>query len=307
MPGKVIISGGTGLIGSHLSDKLTSEGYKVHILTRSPEKHSSKNPLVEYNKWSANEDESEYRELFEDSIAVVNLAGANLGAKRWTDDFKKVIYDSRIETTKKIVEAIKLCDNPPKVLVNSSAVGIYQPSGDNKITEDSEKDNGFLAKICIDWENEAYKAIEKGVRVICMRTGVVLDRNEGAIPELETPFNLFVGGPQGSGKQYFSWIHIKDIVDLYYWAITHQNISGPLNGTSPNPERNKDFCKKLGKALGRPSWLPVPGFMLKIVLGEFAESLLVSLRVIPEKALVEGFNFSYPVLENALNNILRNG
>ncbi len=306
MTRKVIISGGTGLIGTNLCNKLTSEGYKVHILTRSPGKHSSNNQLIEYNKWSVEKDASEYRELFEGSIAVINLAGANLGEKRWTDEFKKVIYNSRIDTTKKIVEVIGLCNKKPLCLISASGTNIYKDNGNNIINEESELDDSFLAKICKDWESAAEKASELDVRVVCVRTGVVLDRNEGAIPELELPFKLFLGGPQGNGKQYFSWIHLKDIIDLYYWAITNQNISGPLNGTSPNPARNKDFCKRLGKALGRPSWLPVPGFALKLVIGEFAESLLVSLRVIPEKALNEGFNFSFPVLENALKDIFKN-
>lgn len=306
MPGKVIISGGTGLIGTHLSDKLTSEGYKVHILTRSPENHSTSNPLVEYNKWSTDNNASDYKNLFEDSAAVVNLAGANLGAKRWTEDYKKIIYDSRIDTTKKIVETINLCEKKPQCLISASGTNIYKDSGNDIIVEGSELENSYIAKICKDWESEASKAKIDGVRVVCIRTSPVLDRSEGAIPELERPFKLFVGGPQGSGIQYFPWIHIKDIIELYYWAITNQNISGPLNGTSPNPERNKDFCKKLAKALGRPSWLPVPGFILKIVLGEFAESLLVSLRVIPETALKEGFKFSFPYLDDALDNILKN-
>lgn len=307
MPGKVIISGGTGLIGTHLCDKLISEGYKVHILTRSPGKHNTDNPLIEYNKWSSDEDALAYKQLFEDSFAIVNLAGASLGAKRWTEDFKKVIYKSRIDTTEKIVEIINLCERKPQCLVSASGSNIYKDNGDDIINEESELDDGFLAKICKDWESAAVKAAEMGVRVVCIRTGVVLDRNEGAIAELKRPFKFFIGGPQGTGNQYLSWIHLKDIIDLYYWAITNPNISGPLNGTSPNPERNKNFCKKLGKALGRPSWLPVPGFALKIVIGEFAESLLVSLRVIPEKALKEGFNFSFPVLEDALNDIFKNG
>lgn len=303
MPGKIIISGGTGLIGSHLSKKFTDKGCEVFILTRSPEEYSPPSEKIKYIKWDLNESNENYKALFENATAVINLAGASVGSKRWTEDFKKVLYDSRIKTTRKLVDIMNLCTNPPECLLSASGTGAYYDGGDNIITEESPTGNDFLANLCRDWENEARKAEAKGVRVIISRNGVVLDKNEGALPELIRPFKFFVGGYLGKGDQWFPWVHIEDMVNLSVWAI-ESGMSGVINITSPFPETNKNFSKKLAKAIHRPCILGIPAFALKIVLGEFAETLLTSQRVIPGRATKNGFKFEFDTLDKALNNLL---
>lgn len=302
MPGKIIISGGTGLIGSHLSDKFAGMGLEVFILTRSPGKHSSGSRNVKFVKWDENDSNESYIDLFENAKAVINLAGASVGGKRWTEDFKKVLYDSRINTTRKLVDIINLCSTPPECLLSASGTGAYHDGGDSIITEDSPLGNDFLANLCKDWEAEARKAEAKGVRVIISRNGVVLDKEEGALPELIRPFKFFVGGYLGKGNQWFPWIHIRDMVNLSVWAI-ESGISGVINNTSPAPETNKSFSKKLAKAIHRPCIFGIPKFALKIVLGEFADTLLVSQRVVPEIALDSGFKFEFDTLDKAFNDL----
>lgn len=297
----IIISGGTGFIGSRLSVKLAKSGYKIYILSRDPKKESSKHQNLKFVKWDLNQKSEFYKEYFEKSKAVINLAGASIG-KRWTKEYKKELYDSRINTTKKIVDIISICKNPPECMLSASGANAYKDAGDEIITESSPTGDDFLANLCKDWESEANKASSYGTRVIISRNAVVLDKNEGALPQMATPMKFFVGGWQGNGKQFFPWIHIDDILELYAWAIDN-DISGVMNSSAPEPVRNKEFCKKLAKALHRPCWTGIPEFMLKIALGEFAESLLVSLRVIPEKALSNGFKFKYPDIDSALKNI----
>ena len=303
MPDKIIISGGTGLIGSHLAEKFKDKGCEIFLLTRSPEKHSSSSEQIKFIKWDQNEANESYKDLFEDAKVVINLAGASVGDKRWTESFKKVLYDSRIKTTRKLVDIINLCGNPPECLLSASGTGAYYNGGDNVITEDSPLGNDFLANLCKDWESEARKAEAKGVRVIISRNGVVLDKDDGALPQLVRPFKFFVGGYLGKGDQWFPWIHIKDMINLTIWAIESE-LSGVINNTSPNPETNKNFSKKLAKAIHRPCIFGIPAFVLKIVLGEFAETLLVSQRVVPQRALDNGFTFEFDTLDKALANLL---
>lgn len=299
--GNIIISGGTGLIGSHLAEKLASSGHKVYILTRDPKKHKAEHSNIEFVKWELHERDEFYKEFFENAYAVVNLAGASIG-KRWNDEYKKVLYDSRIDTTKKIANIILKCENPPRVLLSASGTGAYKDGGDDLIDEDYPIGNDFLARLCKDWEDEALRASGAGTRVIIARNGVVLDKNEGALPQMITPIKFFAGGWQGNGKQWFPWIHIVDIVNMYIWAI-ESGLSGVMNASSPNPVQNKEFCKTLARFIKRPCFIGIPAFMLKLVLGEFANSLLVSARVIPQKALGMGFKFKYPNLDEALKNL----
>jgi uncharacterized protein len=299
---KVIISGGTGLIGSHLAKQIAESGYKVYILSRDPKKYTSAHANIEFIKWELEQKSEFYKEFFEGAKAVINLAGASIG-KRWNDDYKKVLYDSRIDTTKKLVDIIALCEKPPECLVSASGTGAYKDGGDDVIDEDYPLGNDFLANLCKDWESAALRAGEYGTRVVIARNAVVLDNEEGALPELIKPFKLFAGGWQGNGKQWFPWIHIKDIVDMYVWAMD-SDIKGAINASSPNPVRNKDFCKQIAKNIHRPCWMGIPGFMLRIALGEFANSLLMSMRVIPKRPLDYGFTFKYPDLNGALTNLI---
>lgn len=213
------------------------------------------------------------------------------------------MYDSRVNTTNFISEAIANCGKKPHTFVSTSATGIYGSRGDEVLFEESETGNDYLANLCKDWECSAFNSIDYGVRTVFIRVGVVLDKNEGGFIRMVQPFRFFVGGPLGNGKQYLPWIHVNDIVNIYKEAITNKTLSGIVNGTAPNPVTNKEFSKTLGKALNRPSLFSVPKFALKIIVGEFAEFLTGSQRVIPKKLTEAGFRFQYKDLETALINI----
>jgi uncharacterized protein (TIGR01777 family) len=240
--------------------------------------------------------------------AVVNLAGESIGSRRWSDSVKQEILASRIRTTGAIVTAINNRTIQPKVLINASAVGYYGPRQDEEITESEAVGQDFLAQICRDWENEAYKVQNDLTRVVTIRIGVVLG-NEGALNRMSMPFKCYIGGPLGTGNQWLSWIHIQDLTSMIRFIIEHQELTGPINATAPESVRMRDFCKALGSVLKRPSWLPVPELLLKIALGQMAEMLLHGQRAVPEKILGAGFNFRFPKLRSALEDALgkRNG
>ncbi|HEX2787806.1 MAG TPA: TIGR01777 family oxidoreductase [Ignavibacteria bacterium] len=307
MPKTVLIAGGTGQIGSHLIPKLLSNDYSVKLLTRDVQK--AKNLLrgtgIDFIQWNDNSSIDELSNHINVSDYVINLAGANVAGKRWSNKFKQLLYDSRINSTRKLVDAIRMSGKKPEAFICASGVGIYGFRSDTELNEESTYGKDFLAKLCIDWEAEAKKAEEFGVRVVNMRTGFVLDKNEGAFPKLSLPFKLFVGGYMGNGKQYISWIHINDVIELYMFALDDYFISEPLNLTAPNPVTNKQFCKAMGKALHRPCWAPIPGFALKIISGELSESLLHGQRVIPQKALDHHFKFEFTEIDTALKDLVK--
>lgn len=292
----VLITGGRGFIGSALSRELRTAGYDVTVTTRqetnSPGELTWKPPLLIPPKKVSTYD------------AIINLAGDSIYSDRWTKDKKERIRSSRINTTHYLIESIKNADVKPKVFINASAVGYYGPHVDEEVTENSSSGNDFLASVCKAWESEALKANEEGVRTVITRFGVVLGPDGGALQKMITPFKAFVGGYLGSGKQWMSWVHIDDITGFIKYAIEHDKISGAFNVTAPNPLTNKDFSSTLGKALGRPSIFPVPGFALRAALGEFSEILLTGQRVIPERAVTSGYKFKYPLLDEALKSIL---
>lgn len=304
MKKKVVIAGATGLIGRHLSMHLAKNGYEIKALVRNPEKafDSLQHFNIELIEWNIEMSPEEVSSFLEQNDCVINLAGASVGAKRWNDCVKKELYDSRINSTKQLITAIDLCEIKPSIFICSNGVGIYGYRGCEDITEQSSFGSDFLAKLCIDWENEALKA-QKNCRVVSMRTAVVLDANEGALKELMMPFKFFAGGWFGSGKQWLPWIHIKDIVEIYKFCIENE-ISGGVNAVSPHPVTNKEFCKELGKVIHRPCFLPVPRFALKIAVGEFAETLLNGQKVIPEKLNNLSFHFQFKSLNSALTNLL---
>ena len=292
----ILITGGTGFIGKALSQELKNSGCNVLITTRrrtdSKEKLTWNPPFLIPTDKISNID------------AVINLAGESIASGRWTKIRKERIMSSRINITRALVQSMKNINPKPKVLISASAIGYYGPRGDEYVTEDAQPGADFLADVCKAWEAEALKAEEMGVRVVLVRIGAVLESDGGALPKIIMPFKFFFGGPIGNGKQWFSWIHRDDITGIIKYALENDSITGPLNLTAPQPVTNREFSSALGRVLGRPSWLSVPGFMVRLTLGELGDILLTGQRVLPEKALKEGYKFKYPDIDGALRAIL---
>ncbi len=299
---KILITGGTGFVGTQLIARLIRDSHEVTTLTRSLKSVKMTSPGVSYLEGDPTR-KGPWQQSIQDQDAVINLAGASIFS-RWTDEHKKAIRESRIHTTQNIVEAIPSSPNKPFTLFSTSAVGYYGFCGDEELTEESPPGNDFLARIAVEWEEEASKACKKGARVVITRFGIVLGEKGGAFGQMIPLFKKFMGGPIGSGTQWFSWIYIKDLAEAIVFLINHPEVSGPVNFCSPNPVRNRDLAKALGKVLHRPSFIPAPGFMVKLVLGEFGSVLLKGQRVIPRKLLEKGFVFTYPDIHLALQNIV---
>lgn len=296
---KVAIVGATGLIGRRLTDALLGMGWDVVPVSRRGQDVAG----VTGVRWDPGVGEAVPRELLE-ADAVVNLAGAGIGDARWTDARKRLIADSRVDTTRALVAA--LGDGGPSVLVNGSAVGYYG-TGEETRTEASPAGDDFLAETCEAWEREALVAADKGVRVVLLRTGIVMAAEGGALKKQLPLFKLGVGGPLGGGRQWQSWIHVDDVTGLIAHAIEHAEVSGPLNATAPNPVRQKEFASTLGRVLGRPAFLPTPGIALKLAMGEMATIALDGQRVEPAAALASGYAFRFTDLEAALRDVLGRG
>jgi uncharacterized protein (TIGR01777 family) len=310
---KVIIAGGSGLLGSALVAALSDEHHEVVVLTRrsgtagaaglTPHAAGVR-PLaagVKNAQWTPDGEAAAWTSALEGADAVVNLAGESIGAGRWSATRKQQIVDSRVLATRSLVKAIAASSTPPPVFISGSAVGYYGPCGDEVVTEESPAGADFLAHVCATWEAEAARASSSSVRVVRLRTGLVLDRRGGALPRMLLPFRLGIGGPLGSGRQYWPWIHIDDWVRLVRWAIVTPALIGPVNATSPDPVPNAEFARSLGRAMHRPSLLPTPGFALRLMLGEMADGLLLSgQRAVPANASSAGFAFRYSRLDGAL-------
>jgi uncharacterized protein len=307
MSKKIIINGGTGLIGKKLTHELLKRDYKVVILTRDIDKAKSRFEQTENIEFinSTALKPIELSIIFDSARSVINLAGESLGKKRWNKKFKKILYDSRINTTQNIIDAMALCKIKPESFICSSAIGYYGASETNEFTELSPPGSDFLSNLCICWETTALKANKIGIRTVCIRTGIVLDRYEGALNKLILPFKLFLGGKQGSGKQWVSWIHINDIIGLIILAIENPNINSILNATASNPVTNDVYCKTIGKVLHRPSFLTVPGFVLRLLIGEFAKYILTGQKVMPAVALRNGYKFEFDNIYEAVKDILK--
>ena len=295
----ILITGGTGFIGSALSRELSNSGHKVIIASR--RKTPPKLENIEIVRWDIQTPLSS--EIMSGIDAVINLAGESLISGRWTKKRKERIMSSRVNTTRLLVESMKNANPKPKVLISVSAVGYYGPHGDEYVTEDFPPASDFLAEVCKAWEKEALKAQELGVRVVITRFGVVLESDGGALSKMAIPFKFFLGGHLGSGQQQFSWVHREDLIGFMKYALENESVSGHFNLTSPQPVTNKEFCSALGKALNRPSWFHVPAFMIKLTLGEVGRVLLTGQRVFPEKALKAGYQFKYPEINEALRAI----
>jgi len=260
--------------------------------------------LVTTVNWNGH-DPGVWEESLEGTDAVINLAGAPIADARWTDARKQLLTDSRVHLTKRLVEAISQRSSKPSILISASGIGYYGPSDDRVLSEAAPRGQGFLADLCLAWENEARRAAEFGTRVVLLRTGMVLELDGGALPKMLLPFRLYLGGPITPGTQWVSWIHRSDHVGLIEWAVTTPSVSGPINAVAPEPERMQAFCATLGRVLNRPSWLPVPGTALRLGLGELSTLMTTGQRVSPEKALTSGYVFHYPTLEVALQTILK--
>lgn len=296
------MTGGTGFVGTQLTSRLTQDGHELTILSRSAKRSGEVPRGISYLQGDPTQ-KGPWQEAIKTHDGVINLAGASIFAK-WTEEHKRAIRESRVSTTRNIVEGIPSHPQKPFSLFSTSAVGYYGFCGDEELTEDSPSGNDFLAQIAKEWEDEALKAKEKGARVIITRFGIVMGEKGGALSQMIPLFKKYIGGPIGSGKQWFSWVHIKDLSEAFAFLMKHPEISGPVNVCAPNPVRNKDLAKALGKVLHRPSFMPAPGFMVKLVLGEFGSVILEGQRVIPKRLLESGFAFQYPDIEKALMSIV---
>ncbi|PRQ24036.1 putative flavanone 4-reductase [Rosa chinensis] len=299
----VSVTGATGFIGRRLVQRLQADNHSVHVLTRSRSKAELIFPVKDFPGIVIAE-EPEWKDSIRGSTGVVNLAGMPIST-RWTSEIKKEIKQSRVRVTSKVIDLIN--DLPdavrPSVLVSATAVGYYGTSETRVFDEQSPSGNDYLAEVCREWEGTALK-VNKDVRLALIRIGVVLGKDGGALAKMIPLFMVFAGGPLGSGKQWFSWIHLDDIVNLIYEALSNPSYKGVINGTAPNPVRFTEMCQHLGNVLGRPSWLPVPDFALKAVLGEGASVVLDGQRVLPLKAKELGFSFKYSDIKDALKAIM---
>jgi uncharacterized protein (TIGR01777 family) len=299
---KILITGGTGFVGTQLTSRLIQDGHEVIILSRSAKRSGEVPRGISYLQGDPTQ-KGPWQEAIKNHDGVINLAGASIFAK-WTEEHKRAIRESRVNTTQNVVEGIP--SHPPKkfTLLSTSAVGYYGFCGDEELTEGSPHGDDFLARIASEWEGEALKAQEKGARVVITRFGIVMGEKGGTLSQMIPLFRKYIGGPIGSGKQWFSWVHIKDLSEAFAFLLKHPEILGPVNVCAPNPVRNKDLAKALGEVLHRPSFIPAPGFMVKLVLGEFGSVILKGQRVIPKRLLDSGFAFQYPNIDSALQDIV---
>ncbi len=301
----VLIFGGTGFVGKNLTDELLADGYQIFVVTRNRQKTAKTlNREVKLIEWDNISPLSSVYELPQVD-AVINLAGESIGNRRWTASVKQEILASRVRTTGAIVAAINSRKMQPKVLISASAAGYYGSNRDDQLTESAANGHDFLAYVCREWENEAYKVQSGLSRVATIRIGVVLG-NEGALKRMAMPFKYYIGGPLGTGEQWLSWIHIRDLTGIIRFIIERPELIGPVNATAPGAVRMRDFCRVLGEVMKKPCWLPVPEALLKIALGQMAEMLLHGQRAIPEKIIKAGYRFKFPELRDALRDAMGN-
>jgi hypothetical protein len=298
---KVVVAGGTGFLGRPLSRALAADGHDVFMLTR-----GSTDRRTNSITWTPNGESGPWASAIDGAGVVVNLAGESIAANRWTAAQKRKILDTRVLATRSLVSAIRTASVPPSVFVSGSAVGYYGPLGDEVVTEDTPSGSDFLARVCVTWEEEARRAAMAPTRVVCVRTGVVLEKDGGALPQMLPPFKVGAGGPVGSGRQYWPWIHRQDWIDLVRWAIRTPDAGGAINATAPHPVTNAAFARALGRAMHRPAFMPAPAFALRLLLGEMADALLLSgQRAVPRRAERGGFTFTYAKVDEALQAIFR--
>jgi uncharacterized protein len=295
----IIITGASGFVGRRLLKALAQRGHSLHVLSR----HGGTNlpPGVRISVWDAMKGPPP-ADALRDGDAVIHLAGEPV-AQRWTAEVKRRIRESRVNGTRNLVEAIANSSRKPAALISASATGFYGSRGDAPLDETSAPGSDFLAGLCVEWEHEAFAAQSLGVRVAAIRTGIALDPRGGALKKMLPPFRFGIGGRLGDGTQWTPWIHLDDLIGIYVFALEN-SVSGVLNATSPNPVTNADFTRALAKALHRPAIFPVPKPVLKILFGEMADVLFHSQRVLPKLTQAAGFQFRYPVIDAALQQLL---
>ena len=299
---KVAITGATGFVGSRLVERLQAQGHQPIVLTRNPSGAKRAFPTLEIIEYTPTESGS-WQKAIAGCDAVINLAGEPIAESRWTLQQKQEILNSRQLGTQKIVEAIAQANPKPSVLINTSAIGYYGTSETAVFDETSPAGNDFLAEVCQAWEGEAQKVKDAGVRLVILRFGIVLG-DGGALAKMIPAFKLFAGGPLGTGRQWFSWIHRDDLVDLILFALNRADVEGVLNATAPNPVRMSELSQVIGETLGRPSWLPVPSFVPELLLGEGSKVVLEGQQVLPKRTTSYGFEYHYQTLKQALAEIL---
>lgn len=306
---KLVIAGGTGFLGNALAWAWAEEGHDVRVLTRSLPPGQARHepgtgkPGITRVGWSPDGAAGLIAGDIDGATAVINLAGESIAGKRWTPARKQALRDSRVFPTRTLATAIANTSNGPLTFISASGAGFYGDRGSDALSENATPGDDFLAHLCVEWEAEAQKAARQGVRVVLLRTGVVLEKTGGALPELTRPFRFFAGGPLGSGRQYMPWIHRHDWIEMVRWIVDTPGIEGPVNTCAPHPVTSRQFARALGHALHRPALLPAPRIALKLVLGELADALLASQRALPAAALAHGYHFRYPEIEIALRGI----
>jgi len=304
---KIAIAGATGFVGRRLVEQLQAENHSLLVITRNttfartvfPDTVFPNLEIIAYTPSAP----GAWQNAIATCDGVVNLAGAPIAEGRWTQERKRIISDSRKLTTQNIVEAIAQANPRPGVLVNASAIGYYGTSETATFDETSDPGQDFLAQVCQDWEMAAQQVVKASVRLVILRLGIVLG-NGGALGKMIPPFKLFAGGPIGSGQQWFSWIHLDDVVQLILLALKHQEIQGVYNATAPNPVKMAELSQTMGNVMHRPSWLPVPEFAIEALLGDGAILVLEGQKVLPKRTLASGFEYQYPNLLPALTEIL---
>lgn len=299
---RILVTGATGLIGRPLCQSLLDDGHTIIGLSRTPEKARGA-PVTEMRRWDAMSGPPT-----DDALAgvdaVIHLAGEPIVAHRWSDEQKRRIRDSRVVSTRHLVKGLRAMADKPAVFISSSAVGFYGDRGDELLDEQSPAGRGFMPEVCRAWEQEAEPVTAAGIRLVLLRTGVVLSRAGGALEKMMTPFKLGLGGKLGNGRQWFPWIHMNDIVGIYRYALADESLKGPVNGTAPAPVTNAEFTRQFAEALHRPAFVAVPEFGLRVTMGEMAAVLLSSQRVLPNAVIAAGYQFRFATLAAALADLL---
>ena len=297
---KIVITGGSGFVGSHLSNYLLRGGHRVTALGRSADRHWIHHKSYNYVAADTTRP-GDWQKEFEDADAVVNLAGTTI-FKRWTAGYKKQIYESRIITTRNVVASLPRGRNI--ILCSASGAGYYGSRGNDLLKENETAGDDFLAGVSVDWEKEALQAADEHLRVVLMRFGVILGKDGGALAKMIPAFKFFVGGSMGSGQQWFPWMHLADLMAAVQFILENDQVNGPVNFCAPNPIRYRDLAKTLGEALKRPTVMTTPAFLIRLVMGEFGEVFLASQRIVPDKLLSHGFSFKYPHINDAIRAVV---
>src|SRR5829696_1149325 len=306
---RVVIAGGGGFLGSPLAWAWAEEGHDVRVLTRglvpgqAQHEPGTGKPGITRVGWDPDGRAGQLAREFEGASAVINLAGASIAGTRWTPARKQSLRDSRVLATQSLVAALAGLAAPPPAFISASGIGYYGDRGAELLTEESAAGEDFLAHLCVEWEAEARRAERAGIRVVLLRTGIVLEKGGGALPQMMRPFRFFAGGPLAGGRQYISWVHRHDWSEMVRWLVETPEVAGPVNVTAPHPVTNREFSRALGRALHRPSLAPAPRFALKIALGEMATAVLASQRAIPKRAQSAGYHFRYPEIDIAFRGI----